>query len=307
MKHGHIETLKIRLKSTFFVIFTLAVFKPFGIDALQWHTCLYLLVFLISGGMLVCMLTDAILKYACHMPHTNKFGVDYIIRRNLLFQFINTPIVSFIICLFRHFILNPHVDGNQLSWRNYLETLLIIGFCSFAIGLYWRFKFRSKFLAVELEDTIRMNEHLGKAQQQNLLVPANTEVPSAEPASNEPEIALATMPTITLSGSTSDSVTLQISDLLYIEAVGNYVKVYRLCEGNVRTDMLRTTSKQIEQDLLPYSTVVRCHRAFLVNITQVERIVSQSGSMQLVIKHCHDSLPVSRSNMSQVKEIINNM
>lgn len=266
MKHGQIETLKIRLKSIFFVLFTLAVFKPFGIDALQWHTCLYLLVFLISGGMLVCMLTDAILKYVCRMPHTNKLGVDYIIHRNLLFQFINTPIVSFIICLFRHFILNPHVDGNQLSWRNYLETLLIIGFCSFAIGLYWRFKFRSKFLALELEDTIRMNEHLDKAQQQNLLVPAKTDVPSAEPASNEPEAALATLPTITLSGSTSDSVTLQISDLLYIEAVGNYVKVYRLSEGNVRTDMLRTTSKQIEQDLSPFPTVVRCHRAFLVNI-----------------------------------------
>ena len=27
MKHGHIETLKIRLKSTFFVIFTLSFFK----------------------------------------------------------------------------------------------------------------------------------------------------------------------------------------------------------------------------------------------------------------------------------------
>ena len=81
MKHGQIETLKIRLKSTFFVLFTLAVFKPFGIDALQWHTCLYLLVFLIPGGMLVCMLTDAILKYVCRMPHTNKFGVDYIIHQ----------------------------------------------------------------------------------------------------------------------------------------------------------------------------------------------------------------------------------
>ena len=69
MKHGQIETLKIRLKSIFFVLFTLAVFKPFGIDALQWHTCLYLLVFLIPGGMLVCMLTDALLKYVCRMPH----------------------------------------------------------------------------------------------------------------------------------------------------------------------------------------------------------------------------------------------
>lgn len=306
MKHGHIETLKIRIKSTFFVIFTLAVFKPFGIDTLQWHTYLFMLALLIPS-MLICLLTDAILKYVCRMPHTNKLGVDYIIRRNLLFQLINTPIASFFICLFRHFILNPHVDGNLLSWKNYFETLFILSFCSFVIGLYWRFKFRNRFLAVELEDTIRMNKHLNKAQQQKLLAPVHTDIPSAVDSSGESETIPATLPTITLSGSTSDSVTLQLSDLLYIEAVGNYVKVYRLYEGNVRTDMLRTTSKQIEQDLSSYPSVVRCHRAFLVNIAQVERIVSQSGSMQLIIKHCHDSLPVSRSNMSQVKEIINNM
>ena len=73
---------------------------------------------------------------------------------------------------------------------------------------------------------------------------------------------------------------------------------------NVRTDMLRATSRQMEDDLRAYPMIVRCHRAFLVNLGQVGQIVSKSGSMQLFIKHCHDSIPVSRSNMSQVKEVI---
>ena len=42
---------------------------------------------------------------------------------------------------------------------------------------------------------------------------------------------------------------LQISHLLYIEAVGNYVKVCHLCDGQVRTDMLRATMKQTEETL----------------------------------------------------------
>ena len=46
------------------------------------------------------------------------------------------------------------------------------------------------------------------------------------------------------------------------------------------------------------------HRAFLVNLGQVERIVSHSGSMQLLIKHCHESIPVSRSHMAGVKASI---
>ena len=109
---------------------------------------------------------------------------------------------------------------------------------------------------------------------------------------------------VVLSGTTNESVSLDITNLLYIEAVGNYVKVCQLLDGNVKTDMLRATSKQMEENLQAYPLIVRCHRAFLVNLGQVEQIVSNSRTMQLVMKHCHESLPVSRSNMSQIKEAI---
>ena len=110
--------------------------------------------------------------------------------------------------------------------------------------------------------------------------------------------------TLTLTGTTNESVTLQISHLLFIEAVGNYVKVCHLRDGKVHTDMLRSTMKQMEETLQGFPMIVRCHRAFLVNLGQVEQIVSHSGSTQLQIKHCRESLPVSRSNMAQVKAAI---
>ena len=59
-----------------------------------------------------------------------------------------------------------------------------------------------------------------------------------------------------------------------------------------------------DETLHDYSMIVRCHRAFLVNLGQVEQIVSHSGSTKLLIMHCHESLPVSRSNMAQVKAAI---
>ena len=112
---------------------------------------------------------------------------------------------------------------------------------------------------------------------------------------------------ITLTGTTSEKITLNINDLLFIETVGNYVKVCHLHDGQVRTDMLRATSKQMEDDLRDYPIIVRCHRAFLVNLAQVEQIVAKSGSMQLIIKHSHDSIPVSRSNVPQIKDVIKNV
>ena len=143
-------------------------------------------------------------------------------------------------------------------------------------------------LAMELEETRQLNEELRKLSTSETEEPLETLRPQE----------------LILTGTTNESVTLQISHLLFIEAVGNYVKVSHLRDGQVHTDMLRATMKQMVEALNDYPMIVRCHRAFLVNLGQVEQIVSHSGSTQLLIKHCNESLPVSRSNMSQVKAAI---
>ena len=293
MNKGRKETLTTRIISTTFMVVALAVFKPFGLDAWQWQAYVHLMVLGVIG-ILICMLTDAILKYVIKKPRSYDKGVSYIIRRNLWFQFVNTPLVSLVICLYRHFVLSDRVGGNQLSIVNFLETLIIIAFCSFAIGLYWRFKFRNKYLAMELEETRLLNEELRKIQEPEHSLPIEVKTPNEKHRRQE----------LTLTGTTNESVTLQVSHLLYIEAVGNYMKVNYLHNEQVCTDMLRATMKLMEELLQDYPMIVRCHRAFLVNLSQVEQIVSRSGSTQLLIKHCHESIPVSRSNMAQVKAAI---
>ena len=109
---------------------------------------------------------------------------------------------------------------------------------------------------------------------------------------------------ITLEGNTNEHVTLEISDLLYIEAVGNYVKVCQLQGNEAHTNMLRATMKQMEDSLQAYPMIVRCHRAFMVNLAQVEQISSNSHAMQLVMRHSHDTIPVSRSNVNKLKELL---
>ena len=253
------------------MVLAIAIFKPFGLEVWQWQAYIHLLC-IFALGLISCFITEIILRYILRMPRSYDRGVSYIIGRNLRFQLINTPLVALLICLYRHFAMSSLVESNQLSPSNYLETLAIIAFLSFAIGLYWRFKFRSRYLAAELEETRQLNEQLKKTQ--NALVKGDA-----------PQEA-------------------SITDLLYIEAVGNYVKVCHLRDGQVQTDMLRATMKQTEETLQDYPMIVRCHRAFLVNLRQVEQVISHAGSTQLLIKHCHESLPVSRSNMAQVRAAI---
>ena len=303
MDKDHKETIRVRAISVGFAVLALGVFKPFGLGAWKWDAYVHLLLIWVLGFG-VCFLTEVILRFVAKMPRSNEQGVDYIIRRNLWFQLINTPLVSLMICLYRHFILSDRVPNNHLSCSNFLETLAIMAFISFAIGLYWRFKFRSRYLAIELEETRQLNEQLKAMQKQT-----ESRVQSLEAAMNQPIEAIHQKSSglVTLTGTTSENVTLIIADLLFVETIGNYVKVCYLRDGRVRTDMLRATSKQMENDLRAYPIIVRCHRAFLVNLSQVEQIVAKSGSMQLIIKHSHDSIPVSRSNVSQIKDVIKNV
>ena len=279
MKQGRTETISIRVISCAFMVLALAIFKPFGLEVWQWQAYIHLLA-IFALGLFSCFLTEVILKYAIRTPRSYDRGVSYIISRNLRFQCINTPLVSLFICLYRHFAMSELVQGNMLSLSNYLETLVIIAFLSFAIGLYWRFKFRSRYLAAELEETRLLNEQLKKLQN------------SGQDSQ------------ITLEGNTNEHVSLEISDLLYIEAVGNYVKVIQIHDGEVKTNMLRATMKQMEDELQDYSMIVRCHRAFMVNLGQVEQISSNSRAMQLVMRHSHDAIPVSRSNVNKLKELL---
>lgn len=303
-----------------FVVVALAVFKPFGLDAWQWQGYVHLIALGVIGFS-ICMITDFILKYIVKMPRSFKKGAEYIIRRNLWFQFINTPLVALGICLYRHFVLSDRLEDNLFSIINYLETLVIIAFCSFAIGLYWRFKYRSKYLAVELQETRQLNEEL-KEKQEKFLQNMSTDSPKEVDTDGKSEVRKQEISAVnevkepsekpspqelTLTGMTNESVTLHISHLLFIEAVGNYVKVNHLQNGQARTEMLRATMKHMEETLHCYPMIVRCHRAFLVNLGQVEQIVTKSGSMQLIIKHSHDSIPVSRSNVTHIKDAIRNV
>ena len=279
MNQGHKETINIRVISCAFMVLAIAIFKPFGLELWQWQAYVHLLG-LFALGMVSCFLTEIILKYFVRMPRSYDRGVSYIISRNLRFQCINTPLVALLICLYRHYVMGSLIEGNKFSLSNYLETLAIIAFLSFAIGLYWRFKFRSRYLAAELEETRLLNEQLKKLQDSNR------------------------DSKITLEGNTNEHVTLEISDLLYIEAVGNYVKVCQQHDNEVHTKMLRATMKQMEDALQAYPMIVRCHRAFMVNLGHVEQISSNSRAMQLVMRHSNDAIPVSRSNVNKLKELL---
>lgn len=286
MNNRYRETLITRCTSAAFATLALAVFKPLEIKTLGASVYLHLFVIWILG-VATCYVTEGILRYGLRIPSSLEKGVGYIIRRNLAFQLINTPLVALYICVYLHFVLLGHTDYDPLTFSGYIRTLIMLAFCSFAIGLYWRFKFRARFLEMELEEVRSMNDSLVKTQE---------EARKAEEKSSLKE-------EIILSGSTSEAVRIKISDLLYIEAVGNYIKVYQMGQDCA---LIRSTLSQAEEVFKDYPMITRCHRAFLVNLIQVERIEVKPGGMTLKIKQVNDYIPVSRSHVTGIKSSLKN-
>lgn len=93
-----------------------------------------------------------------------------------------------------------------------------------------------------------------------------------------------------------NNVSIPLADILYVEALGNYVKIVRASGGHVLT---RTNLKAI-MDLLPADRFLRIHRSYVVPVASV---VSFTRS-RVVLKGGGDGLPVGAQYMVQVMEAL---
>jgi hypothetical protein len=111
---------------------------------------------------------------------------------------------------------------------------------------------------------------------------------------------------ILLSGKTKEAITLNPQNILYIEASGNYAEIYFLEDGIVSQRTLRTTIQQLEEALKDYPFIIRCHRAFIVNIAYIEKISANRQGFLLVLKSVNKEMPVSRTYKKNILPVINN-
>lgn len=142
-----------------------------------------------------------------------------------------------------------------------------------------------------------LKANLHEAQGLNIQLAARTVRPDQQKESSS----------LILSGTTKDFVELQPNELICLEACGNYVKVNYIQEGTVRQKLLRTTIRQVEDVLQEYPLIVRCHRAFLVNITHVVSVKGNSQGYKLSFPGLADEVPVSRAYTREVKSRLEQM
>ncbi len=102
-----------------------------------------------------------------------------------------------------------------------------------------------------------------------------------------------------------DNFKLALSDLLYIESTGNYIEIFYLTDHQITNTILRSTLKRTEMQLENHPSIVKCHRAFLVNVHKIKEVRGNSQGLRLLLKNTETEIPVSRNLSKSLKEKIN--
>ncbi len=181
---------------------------------------------------------------------------------------------------------------------NYIYTSLVFSFLQFDISQIVIFQIVTLMVAVipvGLITTLRYNTLLAKnlkiAREINIQLPNQKLVPDIRMIrfSSENE---------------KDIIEIAANDFLYIESNGNYLEINYIEEGKLKTSSVRSTLKRAEASMSVSTSIVKCHRAFYVNINKIKKVNGNSQGYKLCIEHTEKEIPVARNYSKTIKELL---
>jgi len=260
------------------VCFLLGFFQPFGIGNLSLVSQLYVIV----GFTLVTAICTTVVGYL--FPYIfKKFYTqsNWTIGKSLLNQIFLILFIALGNFCFDWAITDREPDTFLPVLLSYLSVTFFIGIIPAFVSF---FVVQNSALKRNLSEARLMNERLIKRLHNQTNV-------------KQPETNV-----IVLTGNTKESISISPENILYLESSGNYVKVNYLLNNIVKQKQLRATISQIEQQLEQCPYILRCHRAYMVNISFVSNVAGNSQGLQLSLRYAKEEIPVSRSYIKIMKD-----
>ena len=105
---------------------------------------------------------------------------------------------------------------------------------------------------------------------------------------------------IIYSDNQKEKIVFNINNLVYVTSQGNYASFFLKLEDNkLKEKILRVTLSKIEQELEPYTKVIRCHKSYIVNTNFMADISGNARGYILISNLLSIEIPVSRSFSKQ--------
>ena len=95
-------------------------------------------------------------------------------------------------------------------------------------------------------------------------------------------------------------ITVSAESVYYVESMDNYVQIHYELDGKMMTYMLRVSTKKLEE-MFAGTSLVRCHRSYIVNAAHVKCVQSFKDKAVIVMdKAGLREIPVSKSYLQTV-------
>lgn len=278
---------KTSLISCIIVFLILVLFQPFGISSIEHHKYAILLGYMVVTGMFLCIPVYLLPLLFPRFYDDKRWTVGrQIINQFLIFFFIAIGL----------WLYSDRVFEWGLRWDifcSFLIASIVVGIFPFVFFIMLN---RNRLLAMHLREAVEMNEHL------RMLHGTSCNGLGEKKEKEEEETTR-----IVFSGGTKESLEISAGDLLYVEAEGNYVKIAYLKEERCTQKLLRATIKQAEEVTANFPSIIKCHRAFLINLRHVSKVNGNSQGYRFSLSGSEEEIPVSRAYSKGVKKLIESM
>lgn len=101
-----------------------------------------------------------------------------------------------------------------------------------------------------------------------------------------------------------DSLTIKLDSLILVRSADNYIEVFYKSNGDIKSQMIRSTLAKAEQTLREYDFIFRCHRTFIINVNYIEEITGSSQGYKLYFPKIDFPVLVSQKYINEFKKLI---
>ena len=209
------------------------------------------------------------------------------IKKYIVFNVWHLVLIWAIATVFEKMFFCPFDMGWITVMRHTIVQVAIKGIIPIALCTLF---LKAQLLQQSLREAIKTNQELQKIQV----------------LKREAKESIKTASQITLYSDTSESLSFNLPDLLFIEADDNYSTVMWKQAGAIQKKLLRVNLKNLESQL-DNSFTLRCHRSYIVNVNAISAISGNTNGYKLKINGSDFSIPVSRPKGKEIMEKISQL
>jgi len=102
----------------------------------------------------------------------------------------------------------------------------------------------------------------------------------------------------------AENIKIAASDVVFIRSADNYAEIIYLEDSKDKKHLVRNTMKNIEELVKPFPNLLRCHRAYIVNLQHIKRLTRKDNNHLIDLNDYDEQIPVSRQYIIRLKEAL---